>query len=187
MRIRKAIPIPPSQRFQRPSILLQPICSWSAASATAANPLAAVAQPIPRSSRPLGCAHFSFASFNQQHALMSNWNNNNAAHVNMWAVLGLLTQHNVKFKPAGPLKMSDLKFWINTASAEMRTIMAGTIAAQIDRFFCDKKNGLSAKYEPEVTQAQAIAALQTALSNGTKTIEDLANIGDENYAFIAIE
>ena len=111
---------------------------------------------------------------------MDKWNNNNLACLKTWIHLKVLDQHNQVFKDAGKLKMNQLTFWNQSASAEIRSVAAKTISIQLDNMFQlhDK-----AKFEEESNQAIAIGSMHKVMINGNNTIADLAFSADDNYKF----
>jgi hypothetical protein len=108
------------------------------------------------------------------------WNNNNLACLKTWANLMLLKQHDEVFKKAGKMKMKRFLFWNQTASAEIREIMAKTICLQLDGMFVQLDN---AKYEKGFSAEKAVNEIFAALKEGEKTMCDLAEVADKCYNF----
>jgi hypothetical protein len=111
-----------------------------------------------------------------------SWSNNNAACANTWfclskAVMGQLT---ADFKAAASVKMSELAFWNSVAPAN-REAEAGAIAAILTNSFV---NLIGAEYEPGQNFASAVLAMKAILSDGNKTVCELAAVVDEQHHFL---
>ena len=112
---------------------------------------------------------------------MSNWSRNNRAHTQTWFALRVLEQKKKTFKTSGTVKIKALAFWNPTASPQARATAAKTLAIQLDNMF---RLMFKAKSEAGVTKAKAIDALVNGLTDGEKTMSDLAVISDSKYAFL---
>ncbi|OGU33602.1 MAG: hypothetical protein A2057_04550 [Ignavibacteria bacterium GWA2_35_9] len=109
-----------------------------------------------------------------------NWNSDNIACLKTWIHLKVLDQHNEVFSEAGIIRMYQLKFWNQSASAELRSTAAKTICSQLDNMFrlFDK-----AVYETGSNNSNAIEAMLQVMTNEENTILDLAMKVDDNYKF----
>jgi hypothetical protein len=110
------------------------------------------------------------------------WSNNNAACVNTWFCLSkdLMGQLGVAFDDAPTVKVSELAFW-NSLSPGTREVEAQSIADMLTKLFT---NMIGAAYEPGQNYASAVIALTSVLTNGDKTICELAAVVDEQHRFL---
>lgn len=113
---------------------------------------------------------------------MSDWSNNNLAHVHTWMCLRVLNElpGNTTFDVAGKLRMNELTFWSDLDSAAQQTFKANTLAAQMDNFF---RLIQGAQYELDVERAMAVQALAEVLRDATKPLKKLARSADDCYRF----
>lgn len=112
---------------------------------------------------------------------MSTWSKSNIACKNTWIFLRALGQLTKVFKDSGNLKMTDLTFWNQTVSQELREIAAKTLVNQLDNMFrlIDK-----AVFEEGVTITDALNDMYETMINPEKTVADLAGIVDACYNFV---
>ena len=113
-------------------------------------------------------------------ATMADWTINNRACTSTWMALRLLAQHKRVFSKTGSMTMNQLAFRNTAVSDELHTIQAKTLALQLNNVF-RKIDG--ATLEPGVTEGQAVADMQAILSDDTKTVAELAEVGDRSYRF----
>jgi hypothetical protein len=111
---------------------------------------------------------------------MADWSRNHRACATTWTTLLILHQNRKTFDKSGDVKMAELTFWNQTASAPMRTLQAKTLAAQIDNMF---RLTRGAQYEAGVTRTKATTDISDTLVDSDKTIADLAEVNDANYRF----
>lgn len=76
--------------------------------------------------------------------------------------------------------MKQLTFWNAAASAPVRTLQAKTLSFQMDNVF---RLIRGAEYEAGVTRTKATGDMVAVLTDGEKTIADLAEVNDSNYKF----
>ena len=113
---------------------------------------------------------------------MSDWSNNNLAHIHTWMCLRVLNEipSNITFDIAGKIKMNELAFWSDLDSPAQRATKAKTIAAQIDNFF---RLIQGAQYELGIDRALAVQAIAEVLQDATKALKKLARGADDCYRF----
>jgi hypothetical protein len=113
---------------------------------------------------------------------MSDWSNNNLAHVHTWMCLCVLNElpSNTTFDVAGKLRMNELAFWSDLDSPAQRTVKTNTMAAQMDNFF---RLIQGAQYELGVERAIAVQAMAEVLQDATKPLKKLARSADDCYRF----
>lgn len=111
---------------------------------------------------------------------MFTWSKNNRACTTTWSTLLILDQIKEVFKDSGTIKIQDFSFWSKTASSDMRKLMANTLAIQMDNIF---SMILGAKHEEGKTKDTAVADIVSILTNGDKTVLELAEVNDKNYLF----
>ena len=112
---------------------------------------------------------------------MSDWSNNNRAHVLTWYSLFILNQLTTGFKESEALKMKDLAFYATAASDELIELQANALGVQLDNMF---RMLFNAKFEDGVDAEHAIPALQSGLRNGMRSLPELGTIADDNYRFL---
>jgi hypothetical protein len=110
----------------------------------------------------------------------SEWNSKNLAHRNTWFILKMLNQSSKDFKSSGKLEMKNLAFFNELASASDRYRNAETVVIPLMNLY--KEIG-EADYESGFDEAKTREALAAILSNGSKTMEELANVANECYKF----
>ncbi|MBZ0199350.1 MAG: hypothetical protein K8H86_05750 [Ignavibacteriaceae bacterium] len=111
---------------------------------------------------------------------MEKWNRNNRACKTTWSTLKVLHQLVDKFETAGSIKMDELTFWNTSATPELRTIQANTLAFQIDNIFRMIRRS---KFEDGTTHEEAITDMVKCLLNKNKTVADFAELNDFYYLF----
>jgi cytosine/adenosine deaminase-related metal-dependent hydrolase len=113
---------------------------------------------------------------------MSEWSNNNLAHIHTWMCLRILTQipTNTTFDVAGKVRMNALTFWSDLDSPAQRATKANSLAAQMDNFF---RLIQGAQYEPGVDVGLALQSLATTLQDSAQAVKHLANKADACYRF----
>lgn len=111
---------------------------------------------------------------------MADWSPNNRADTSVWMALRILEQVRLPFRLTGDVAIRDLAFWNATASADVRHLLAGTLAQQLDNIF---RLIDGAVYEPRVTNADAVGAMLSVLTDGARTVADLAATADAAYHF----
>ena len=111
---------------------------------------------------------------------MFTWSKDNRACDTTWSTLSVLKQSAEDFAGSGTVKVQELAFWNKAASSDTRKIDAHTLAIQMDNAFTKIRG---AKYEANITKEKAINDMLVILTNGDKTVADLAEINDSNYLF----
>lgn len=112
--------------------------------------------------------------------LVNSWNRNNRACTTTWTTLRVLDQIDEVFKDSGDVRMSELTFWNQAASADMRKLQATTIANQMDNIFRLIRR---ATYEEGVTREKAVSDMVNIMANEDKTVSDLSEVIDTDYLF----
>jgi hypothetical protein len=111
---------------------------------------------------------------------MTEWSKNNRACTTLWSTLFRMNQLFDPFSESGDLAMTDLTFYNESASDELREQEASILADQLDIIFIV---GRGAEYEDGIDHSSAIASLVAILTNETKTVTDLAAVVDDHYLF----
>ena len=111
---------------------------------------------------------------------MSGWSRNHRAHKTTWTTLRLLEQSSKAFPNSGGIKISQLGFWNNGDSADMRATKAMSLAAQLGNVFREIRG---AQFEEGFNKAKANKSRADVLKNGDKTLFDLAEVADDCYLF----
>ena len=113
---------------------------------------------------------------------MSSWSVNNRSATTTWLTLKLLAQipKNEVFKDSGKRKMDELLFWNKSSSEKIRKIQAESLSIMIDNIFRDIRGAV---YEDGIDGAEAVEEIRTSLLDKNITIEELAEIIDQNYLF----
>ena len=113
---------------------------------------------------------------------MSDWSNNNLAHVHTW--LCMIALHELPststFDVSGDKQMNALAFWSDLDSADQRAIKANALAAQMDNIF---RLFQGAQYEPNIDRAIAVQSMSEVLQKSTKKLKHLAARADDCYRF----
>ena len=110
----------------------------------------------------------------------SIWSNNNEACNKTWWWLNFLKQIDSAFSAAGGIKMNELAYWDNTASADEQNTEAGGIADMMIKGFM-QVNG--ATYESNYNYPSALLAMTKILRDQTKTVSEFAAVNDELFHF----
>ena len=114
------------------------------------------------------------------------WSNNNTACTNTWfclskEILGQLpTAASKDFNKAADVAIEELAFW-NKDAAATRSAEAKALAATLTNLFV---NMVGAEYEQGQNFASSVIAMHAILSNGSKTVCDLAAVVDETHKFL---
>jgi hypothetical protein len=111
---------------------------------------------------------------------MFQWSNNNRACSTLWSSLFTMHELNTNFVNSGTLTMQDLTFYNPLSSADLRNQEANDIANHLDTVFI---TGRGAKYQSGVDQSDAVSKMAAILSDGTKTLTDLASTAHDCYSF----
>jgi len=111
---------------------------------------------------------------------MFKWSLDNRACKTTWSTLMELEQLKAVFKDAGSMKMSELTYWNNTDSDDMRTTKVNAIAIEMDNIFTEERG---AKYEENKSKETAIQDIKNIMVNSDKLVQDLAEVNDNNYLF----
>lgn len=111
---------------------------------------------------------------------MANWSKNNRACKTTWSTLRILGQLDAVFKDAGQLKISQLAFWNQTSSDDLRKSVGRMLAIQLDNIFREIRG---ARYEIGLTTQASIDGMVNVLTNADATVADLAAKNDDNYLF----
>ena len=76
--------------------------------------------------------------------------------------------------------MSELLFWAQSSSGEIRKVQAGALVIMIDNIFRDIRGAV---YEEGIDNNKAIENIKETLLDSEKTISELAEINDAVYHF----
>jgi hypothetical protein len=113
---------------------------------------------------------------------MSDWSNNNLAHVHTW--LCMIALHELPgtstFDISGDKTMQALAFWSDLDSNEQRATKANSLASQMDNIF---RLFQGANYEPEIDRATAVQSMSDILQKSGKKLRQLAAQADKCYRF----
>ena len=113
---------------------------------------------------------------------MSDWSNNNLAHIHTW--LCMIALHELPststFDISGDKTMKALAFWSDLDSNEQRAVKANSLASQIDNIF---RLFQGAHYEPGIERAVAVQSMSDILQKSAKKLKHLAARADECYRF----
>lgn len=112
---------------------------------------------------------------------MAEWSKNNRACKTTWFTLFVLDQSDKAFKESGDIKMNELTFWNQSASAEMRQSQARAICIQLHNNFTLIRK---AKLEDGVDKEKAIGDMLNTLLDESRSLKELAAIIDDNYLFL---
>jgi len=113
---------------------------------------------------------------------MSDWSNTNVAQSRTWGTLigPPLKQIDEDFDHSGTIQMQNFAFWNNLESSDERNIQAIALARTInDVFNNDYRATFIAGSDAETT----IAAMSGILNAAAKTVNDLADVVEQNYQF----
>lgn len=111
---------------------------------------------------------------------MGKWDTNARANETLWTTLYLLNQLFTNYKESGSLAMKDLTFYNPLVSSDFRRNQALMLADQLDNVF---RMGRGAIFEPGVERGDAILKITGLMTDGEKTVEDLAELVDDLYKF----
>ncbi|HBF38907.1 MAG TPA: hypothetical protein DDW50_16500 [Firmicutes bacterium] len=112
--------------------------------------------------------------------LMIPWSKNNRACTTTWSTLLILDQISAPFVDSSVIKMQEFTFWNHASSSDMRRILATTLAIQMDNIFIMIRG---AQYETGITKETVTSGIAGLLTDGDKTVNDLADLNDSNYVF----
>ncbi|HEY6204601.1 MAG TPA: hypothetical protein VIW21_00370 [Chthoniobacterales bacterium] len=112
---------------------------------------------------------------------MADWNKNNRACKTTWFTLFVLNQLEEAFPEAGALTMKQLTFFTQTGDADMRKVMARSLAIAMDNNF---RLIRGAKFEKDIKPEVALQDMVDTFVDETKTVADLAAVNDKNYLFL---
>ena len=110
------------------------------------------------------------------------WSVGTRACKTVWSTLVILDQMHelVLFLEAGQRKMQDLLFFANDAADTTLGVRARGLAFTMDSIF---RIARGAEFEDEITHNQAIEAMVEVLIDKDKTVENLADVADDQYRF----
>jgi hypothetical protein len=111
---------------------------------------------------------------------MAEWLKNNRACEALWTSLYRMRQIFENFEDSENLQINSLLFYSSLDSAELRKQQANLIADQLDNTF---RNGRGAVYENGIDRTSAIQNMVDILTEGDKTLNDLASAIDNCYKF----
>ncbi len=113
---------------------------------------------------------------------MSDWSNNNLAHVHTW--LCMIALHELPttstFDVSGDKTMNGLAFWSDLDTVAQRATKANTLASQMDNIF---RLFQGAEYEPGIERAMAVQSMSGILQDATQKLKNLAASADACYRF----
>ena len=133
------------------------------------------AAPAPAVARPAAATPAEAAAGDDE-----LWQANNMACQTLYSVLTLLAQipKTTFFKPLGARRMKSLPYLLPDGSTQMAAGRAHMMALQFDTMFLH----FGATYQ-DSTQQAAVAAMQTVLGDGERTVAHLAAAADRHYLF----
>lgn len=136
---------------------------------------AAAPAPSPAVARPAAAPPAEAAAGDEE-----LWQANNVACQTLYSVLTLLAQipKTAFFKPLGARRMKSLAYLLPDGSSQIAAGRAHMMALQFDTMFLH----FGAKYQ-DSTQQAAVAAMQTVLGDGERTVAHLAAAADRHYLF----
>lgn len=112
--------------------------------------------------------------------LSFSWSNNRLSCVNTWSALSALGQLKQDFAAAGAVKVNQLSFWNPAASKDMRVLVAGGLAHELDRYFCAVLLAT-----PALTNwHERVVLLQQLLLQPEKTVAEIGEAMDDLYSFV---
>lgn len=111
---------------------------------------------------------------------MAKLSNNNRAHKTAYTTLVILHQLEAPWDEAADVKMSELRHFAPSDSSEMREMHARTLAHQIDNVY---RMVRGARLEPDMSLNDAIEGMVEILTDGDRTVFDLAQASDAGYRF----
>lgn len=109
------------------------------------------------------------------------WTSNNAAHKRTYVGLFVLDQNREDFDDSAAIRMDALRFWTPGSSPELIRAQARQLAIQLHNIFTML---CGATLETGVTAKKAVNAMSAAIATAETTIEQLADLNDESYAFL---
>jgi hypothetical protein len=112
---------------------------------------------------------------------MADWSKNHIAQFETWNFFSRNKQTKVAFDKAETLKVESLKFFNLAASADARSVLAGALASAMDNYF--RRKPIEAGYEKDRSWGNVIPELAAVLTDGKRTLGDLAKVVDEAYDF----
>jgi len=114
--------------------------------------------------------------------MMSEWSNNNLAHVHTWLCMVALHElpSTTTFDVAGDINMNGLAFWSDLDTPQMRATKANSLASQMDNIF---RLFQGAQYEAGIERAAAVQAMAAVLQKASKKLKHLAASADDCYRF----
>ena len=109
---------------------------------------------------------------------MPIWSRNHRACETTWTTLFALTQLRAPFPSAGEIPMSELTFWVDSASA--RAVRAESLSQQLDNTFRLLRG---ARFERGIGRATATSRMRDTLLVESNTVAHLAEECDALYRF----
>jgi len=113
---------------------------------------------------------------------MSDWSNNNLAHIHTWLCMIALHElpSTATFDVSGTKPMNALAFWSDLDSVQQRATKANALASQMDNIF---RLFQGAQYEPGIERAFAVQAMSAILQKTSKKLKHLGACADDCYRF----
>jgi hypothetical protein len=111
---------------------------------------------------------------------MADWSKDNRACKALWTCLYRMKQVSANFDDSGSLQINSLLFYSTIDSAELRKQEAISIADELDTVF---RNGLGTVYENTIDRTSAMQQMVNILTDGNKSVTDLASAVDACYKF----
>lgn len=113
---------------------------------------------------------------------MITWASDQLPATTTWFTLRTLGQipETVAFADSKGIKMSELRFYSQTSSADARKVQAGSLASMLDRTW---RNFWGARLKDNMTPITVAGTLAEVLVNGDNTLFILASTMDDNYQF----
>jgi hypothetical protein len=111
---------------------------------------------------------------------MADWSKNNRACEAVWTSFYKMNQLFSNFDDSGTLQIKSLTFYSTLNSADLRKQQAIIIADELDNIF---RNIRGAVYENNINRTTAMQNMVDILTDGSKTLSDLASAIDSCYKF----
>jgi hypothetical protein len=111
---------------------------------------------------------------------MADWSPDNPACLSTWMALRVMEQSRRVFPESGAIPMRQLAYWSTVASDAMRNLQAHTLAKEMDNIF---RLIDGSTLEEGATVETALDFITAILTDGDRTVADLAEMNDQLYRF----
>jgi hypothetical protein len=113
---------------------------------------------------------------------MADWSPDNPSCLSTWMALRVLEQSRLVFAKSGAVPMRELAYWSTVPSQAMRTLEAHGLAKEMDNIL---RLIDGAGLEEGATIATAVDFITAILTDGDRTVAELAEVIDQLYHFPA--